>query len=186
MVVKDNHPILHKKIVGFFEHPGLYEAHFDRARQSNAGHGRGECRAIVVSDDVPRGFTGFAGVRQLFLLERRVRFKSGKRAGEGYAEVVVGMTSLPRSLASPERLLSLIRGHWMIESVHWVRDMSFGEDASQVRKGNIPQTMAMFRNAVIGLVRAAGWDNIAAARRYFAANPAQALDLMGCQIPNDG
>ena len=186
MTVKDNHPILHKKILSFFAHPGLYEAEFDRACQSNMGHGRVERRSLVVSDSVPRGFTGFAGVRQLFYLERHVHFKSGKRAGEAYTEVVVGMTSLPRSLASPARLLSLIRGHWRIESLHWVRDVTFQEDESQVRKGNLPQTMVLFRNAVIGLARVAGWSNVAAARRYFAANPAKALALIGCQIPNDG
>jgi hypothetical protein len=185
MVVKDNHRTLHRKLLSFFQSPGLYEAEFGRASQSNIGHGRVECRSIVVSDDVPRGFTGFAGVRQLFFLERHVRFKGGKRAGQEYTECVVGMTSLPRSLASPTRLLSLIRGHWSIESLHYVRDVTFLEDASQVRTGNLPQTMVLFRNAVIGLVRAAGWQNVAAARRYFAANPHEALRLMGCQIHNE-
>jgi hypothetical protein len=188
MIVKDNHRVLHRKLLSFFQSPGLYEAEFSRARQSNIGHGRVECRSIVLSDDVPRGFsksTGFAGVRQLFFLERHVRFKGGKRAGEEYTEVVVGMTSLPRSLASPAHLLSLIRGHWSIESLHYVRDVTFLEDASQVRTGNIPQTMVLFRNAVIGLVRVAGWQNVAAARRYFAANPHEALRLMGSQIHNE-
>jgi hypothetical protein len=52
---------------------------------------------------------------------------------------------------------------------HWVRDVTFNEDRSQVRCGNIPQVMVALRNTVIGLTRWAGDTNIAAACRRFAA-----------------
>jgi predicted transposase YbfD/YdcC len=59
--------------------------------------------------------------------------------------------------AGPERLLRLICGHWCIENrLHYVRDVSFGEDASQVRCGTAPQVLAALRNAAIGMVRDAG------------------------------
>lgn len=51
------------------------------------------------------------------------------------------------------------RGHWSIENkVHYVRDVTMGEDASQAHVGNTPQAMAALRNALIGLVRRAGWQ----------------------------
>ena len=83
------------------------------------------------------------------------------------------------------RLLALVRGHWYIENQsHWVRDVTFDEDRSQVRCGNIPQVMAALRNTVIGLMRWAGYTNIAAACRRFAAQPALALELIGIELEN--
>jgi len=181
MQVKDNHPTLRKKIASFFRNPALYQAEFAHAGVTELKRrGRVETRSLQVSDDVPRGFTGFAGVRQLFRLERQVLVK---RTGEVHSEEVYGMTSLARAWCPAERLLSLVRGHWTIENrVHYVRDVTMGEDKSQTRSGSLPQVMAMFRGAALALVRSAGYGNVAAARRYLAARPTQALKLMGCQI----
>ena len=90
------------------------------------------------------------------------------------------MTSLTQKRADASGLLSLVRGHWAIENgSHWVRDVTFDEDRSQVRVGNIPQVMASFRNLVMGLLRQAGETNIAAACRRMAAQPWNALALIG-------
>jgi hypothetical protein len=62
---------------------------------------------------------------------------------------------------------------------HWVRDVTFEEGRSQVRKGSIPQVMAALRNQSIGLMRANGHTNIAAACRYHAARPEAASALLG-------
>jgi hypothetical protein len=70
--------------------------------------------------------------------------------------------------------------HWGIEKrLHYVRDVTFGEDACQVRTGAAPQVLAALRNAVIGLLRDAGWSNIAAGLRYNAWRPGAALQLLG-------
>ena len=110
MVVKNNHPRLRKKVASFFACPALYEAQFAYAGATELKRrGRIETRSLCVSDDVPRGFTGFAGVRQLFRLERRVLVK---RTGEIRCEqVAYGMTSLPRAWCSAGQLLGLVRGH---------------------------------------------------------------------------
>ena len=82
----------------------------------------------------------------------------------------IGITSLSPEEASPKRLLDLVRSHWHIENkVHWVRDVTFDEDRSQVRCGNTPQVMALLRNTVIGLMRHCGIMNIASACRRFSA-----------------
>jgi hypothetical protein len=50
------------------------------------------------------------------------------------------VTNLTAAQASPARLADLIRGHWTIENgLHWVRDVTFAEDASQVRTSTAPQ-----------------------------------------------
>ena len=91
-----------------------------------------------------------------------------------------GRPSKPAQRADANRLLSLVRRHWTIENrSHWVRDVTYDEDRSQVRCGSIPQIMAALRNLGIGLMRAAGETNIAAASRRFAAQPWAALALIG-------
>ena len=64
------------------------------------------------------------------------------------------------------------------------RAVTFDEDRSQVRCGSIPQVMAALRNTAIGLLRRAGHTNIAAACRRLAAQPAQALALIGIVLEN--
>jgi predicted transposase YbfD/YdcC len=82
-------------------------------------------------------------------------------------------------------LLECVRGHWPIEHTsHWVRDVTFDEDRSQVRCGNIPHVMAALRHTAIGVLRWAGHTNIAAACRQLAAQPAQALALIGIVLDN--
>ena len=72
------------------------------------------------------------------------------------------------------------RDHWCIENrSHWVRDVTFDEDRSQVRCGATPQVMAALRNTAIGLLRLHGEPNIAAASRRLAAQPHLALALLG-------
>ena len=85
----------------------------------------------------------------------------------------------------PSACSTLVRGQWQIENKsHWVRDVTFDEDRSQVRCGNIPQVMAALRNTAIGLLRWAGHTNIAAACRRLAAQPVQALALIGIELEN--
>ena len=77
---------------------------------------------------------------------------------------------------SAERLYALARGHWGIENrLHWVRDVTFDEDRSQVRTGNAPQVMATLRNTVISLLRLTGATSIAKALRHHARHPEQAI-----------
>ena len=99
---------------------------------------------------------------QVCRLERIVRRKGSTRR-----EIAYAVTSLPPTDASPQRLLALWRGHWGIENrVHWVRDVTFDEDRSQVRTGSAPQIMAALRNLTISMVRLAGETNPPMADRH--------------------
>jgi predicted transposase YbfD/YdcC len=178
MLVKDNHPLLHTKLAAFFNSPGLFEAEFERVSTSELGHGRIETRCLICSADVPADYTGFAGVQQVFRLEREcVHKRSGHKRQE---EVVYGISSLPPQQGGARKLLGYTREHWHIENKsHWVRDVTYDEDRSQVRCGSIPQALAAVRNACIGLMRVAGHTCIPTAHRRHAARPEEALALIG-------
>jgi predicted transposase YbfD/YdcC len=105
--------------------------------------------------------------------------------GKESIETVCAVTSLGRQQASAERLLSIARGHWGIENrLHWVRDLSFGEDACRVRTGEAPEILAGIRNAALWRLRASGLSNIAAALRRHAAKPLEALGLVMNSVPS--
>lgn len=102
------------------------------------------------------------------------------KSGKTRQEVVYLITSLSPEQASPKRLLALNRGHWEIENrLHWVRDVTFGEDLSQIRKGAGPRMMATLRNLAISLLRLyRKGTGIAEALRDLAARPHMALAMV--------
>jgi predicted transposase YbfD/YdcC len=92
---------------------------------------------------------------------------------------VYAVTSLTAAQASPARLADWIRGHWGIEALHHIRDVTFAEDASQVRTGTAPRAMASLRNLAIAILRLHGARNIAAALRHNARDATRPLALLG-------
>jgi len=62
------------------------------------------------------------------------------------------------------------------------RDVTFAEDASQVRTGNAPTVMAALRNLAIGGARPAGPLNVAAALRRHARDPHQPMATLGISL----
>jgi predicted transposase YbfD/YdcC len=145
------------------------------ARERGRGHGRIEARTIsVVSlDPCPdRGGAFFPHAAQAIKVVRRRRALGSRK---WTTVTVYAITSLTAVQADPVLLARWLRGHWAIEALHWVRDVSFDEDRSQVRTGNGPQIMAALRNLVITALRLAGVTNIAAALRHHARDPHRPL-----------
>jgi predicted transposase YbfD/YdcC len=181
MLVKDNQPHLLADIETVFALAPIAGEQRTMAETLDYGHGRIEQRGLQTSD-VLVGYSDWPGLAQVFQVKRQIIVK---KTGEVREEVIEGVTSLARERANAARLLTLVRGHWQIENQsHWVRDVTFDEDRSQVRCGHIPQVMAALRNTAIGLMRWAGETNIAGACRRFAAQPVLALELIGIQLEN--
>jgi predicted transposase YbfD/YdcC len=177
-VVKENQPGLLEDIKTLFEHPEAVQETFHAAHSINLHGDRIEERHLIASA-VLAGYTDWPGLQQVVKLERRTLNKQKQILRH---EVVYGVTSLSPERASSDQLLKLWREHWHIENkLHYVRDVTFDEDRSQVRVGHIPQVMAAFRNVTISLFRLLGWTNIAAACRRFAAQPQLALAAVGVQ-----
>jgi predicted transposase YbfD/YdcC len=179
MPVKDNQQRLLDDVKTVFDGPCSHLLSKSSAKTFDLGHGRIEERCLICSDAL-FGYSDWPGLHQVFKVERKF---TNKGTGKVHEETVYGITSLTPQEAGPERLLSLIRGHWHIENrTHWVRDVTFDEDHSQVRKGNTPEVMSALRNTVIGLLRYAGATNIASSCRRYAAQPLKALELIGIMV----
>jgi DDE_Tnp_1-associated/Transposase DDE domain len=127
---------------------------------TDRGHGRTETRTVRVAD-CDDGL--FPGARQVFRLRRDVGGLDGVRTSK---HLVYAITSLTADLAPPVHLNHYVRRHWTVENrLHYVRDVTFHEDDSQLRTGSAPRALATFRNLSISTIRFAGRANIAHTRR---------------------
>lgn len=140
-------------------------------------HGRLEVRRIWTSP-LLSDYVDFPCSAQVARVERTTQLRP---SGKTRTEVAYLITSLSPEKASAQRLLALNRGHWEIENrLHWVRDVTFAEDASQIRTGSGPQMMAALRNVAISLIRLRRKTfGIARALRDMAARPHLALAMVG-------
>jgi len=140
------------------------------------GHGRLERRSTETSTAL-NGYLDFPHVGQVC---RIVRTVTHCKSGKTHRETVYGVTSLRPQQADARRIGELVRGHWEIENrLHWVRDVTFDEDRSQVRTGAGPRALASLRNFVISCLRLAGWANIAQGLRHLAWDWHLPLTLLG-------
>ena len=176
MVVDDNQPRLKADVALLFDVPPGPGQDRRVVQQVSKGHGRLETRTLAASTDL-KGYVQWPGVEQGLRLERRVVFLS---TGEVTTEVEYGVLSLSPDQIDLATVLARWRGHWSIENqLHWTRDVVMGEDASRVRSGSAPQTLAALRNTVISLVKRLGHSSVSAARRHFALHWEEALSVVG-------
>ncbi len=177
MVVKRNQARLYQELTWFFDSPPLPCDRPWRESVSVAkGHGRLEQRTLTCTDDLDDYLT-WPGAQQV--LRRRCE-RTILRTGEVQCAVTYALTSLTAHDMSAAELADVWRGHWAIENrVHYVRDVTFGEDAHQMHTGGAPQALAALRNGIMNRLRAAGWTNMAAALRHYANAVPEALQFVG-------
>ncbi|WP_406735471.1 MULTISPECIES: ISAs1 family transposase [unclassified Streptomyces] len=143
----------------------------DRSR--DRGHGREEVREVKVAsvDNLL-----FPHAKQVVRIHRKRR-----RLGTKWwsTETVYAVTDLAAHQADAAEIAAWARGHWMIEStVHWSKDVVFGEDLSQVRRHRTPVVVSVFRDLARAALHRAGWANIASGRRAHT-RPEAILTLHG-------
>jgi predicted transposase YbfD/YdcC len=142
--------------------------------QTDRGHGRITRRTLQVRpapDELP-----FPHVHQVFLLERYVTDLAGTPTS---AVAVLGITSLTATRAGAAALAGAVRGHWGIESLHWLRDTVYREDDSTVRTRSGPRIMAGLRNLAIGALRLAGRADITEATRWASRRSERPFAILG-------
>ena len=138
---------------------------------SDRSHGR-RVRRTIKAVQAP-DWIEFPAAAQIIQL-RRTRTIKGRKT----IEVVYAICSLDMIQAPPATVATWIQGHWAIESLHWVRDVTFDEDRHQLRTGNGPQVMATLRNTAISLLRLAGHTKIATALRHHGRLTNRPIDLL--------
>jgi predicted transposase YbfD/YdcC len=159
LIIKGNQPIARATAAALLTGPDS-EWTDTTTSEDDRGHGRIERRTIRVA---PADEALFPGAAQAFRLRRDTGGLDGVME---HKEIVYGITSLPADLAGPAHLNYYERRHWVVENrLHWVRDVCFDEDRSQLRTGTAPRALATFRNLAISAFRLAGRANIAHARR---------------------
>ena len=172
LLVKANQPTLHQQLTAL---PWREIPAQDHTR--DRGHGRVETRRLQVTTvaglEVPHATQALRVTRRVRSLHRR-RWRT---------VTVYAVTNLTAAQARPARLADWIRGHWGIEALHHLRDVTFAEDASQTRTGTAPRAMASLGNLAIGILRARGEGNIAAALRRNARDATRLLPLLGVTSP---
>jgi predicted transposase YbfD/YdcC len=170
-VIKANQPTAHRQLAAL-----PWRDIAVQHTTTSTGHGRRESRSIKtcgIADEL--GGIAFPHARLAIRVHRRRR-QTGRRESR---ETVYAVTSLDAHQTTPAELATAIRGHWTVEALHHVRDVTFAEDASTIHTGTAPRAMATLRNLAIGLLRTLGAANIAKTTRAIRDQPERALPLLG-------
>jgi predicted transposase YbfD/YdcC len=182
MIAKENQPNLFHSLDAI-NWPAIPVSH----RVEERGHGRQEIRTIQITDAPPD--LRFKHMSQAFLVERttfRTVRKNGKTTRVETAVAVLGVTTLTPANSTPEHVATHIRGHWSIENrSHYVRDVTYGEDASRVGRADKPRVMATLRNIAISLIRLAGHTTIAPATRVLRYSLDQLTAVLGLRLQSN-
>jgi len=173
--IKENNPLVLQNLTEFFEDEGIDRSEFQYYKEVNKGHGRREVREIWTSTQMNAWFEQeWAGIAQVFLIRRTVKEK-----GEQRVEMMYGLTNVPRKKADARRILELNRKHWFIENrLHYRRDVTLGEDASQIRSSGAPEVVAALNGGLLALLDFLGVKNVAKQMRHYCAQPREALQLL--------
>ena len=143
--VKGNQPTLEHDIALLFEQREAA----DFVEITAPDHGRIETRRIWCSTAL-NAYLDFPYVGQVFLIERG---SLNKKTGAQTREIALGITSRTPQQASPQRVLAVNRGHWSIESVHYIIDWNYHEDRSRIRTGHGPENITRLRRFAVGILK---------------------------------
>jgi predicted transposase YbfD/YdcC len=149
--VKGNQPKLYQGIQQEFMEK-------DSFKQVNKGHGRWEKRKVSISDVSPQSFPNWPALKTIIKVEKESKTRRGVEKSIRYYISDLQETA--------QQFAARIRGYWGVENkVHYVRDVTQGEDQSRIRTSPLPQIWAIARNLAINLYRDAGFTNMAQAQR---------------------
>jgi predicted transposase YbfD/YdcC len=180
--VKGNQPQLLQDLQDWFDTevellPGMGAPakDFRSTSVTNKAHGRIEVRVLTTSSQL-NDFLDWPFLQQVFKLERHVTIQ---KTGKTRHEIVYGITSLSADQASPDQLLQMLRSYWQIENgLHYPRDVSLREDQTRFKNHSSAHVMAIINNLVLGLIAGSDFPFVPTARRFFAAYPDKALELL--------
>lgn len=185
LALKENHRHLFEDVRDYFawcqQQPGgLQQLSNDSAMSSNWGHGRHEVRRCfclqTTIEDWPQALRQWPDLQCVVMVERERSVLPPEGVPQGGQVVPTVTRHYYLSSLAPQatRLLNAIRAHWSIEnSLHWVLDVTFGEDDCRARKDHAARNLATLRKLSLNLLRQdakakfslkarrkmAGWDD---------------------------
>jgi predicted transposase YbfD/YdcC len=182
MIVKKNQATLYDYLDLLFRlpaHPADREVWETVGPTTEKGHGRLETRSLTCGnahiEDVD-----WPDVQQVV---RRTSERISLRTGKRTCEVTYALVSMTPEEAGAATIEALWRGHWTIENrLHYVRDVSFGEDAGHAAQGATAHVLAALRNGLLLLFRQAHWPSVPDALAHYGASVARAVALIGLQV----
>ena len=178
LTLKGNQPILEAEVAAYFRTASADEL-VTTTTTIEKGHGRIETRTDTASSCVDwirseRSYPGaprFASIKTLVRVHRRV-----EHADRCTFDTHFYISSAPLDIA---RLSQAVRGHWGVESLHWLLDVAFKDDLSRYRSGHGAKNMAIVRRFALDLVRAATSKGSVKTRRKTASwNPNFLLQVL--------
>ena len=144
--LKGNHAILHNQVKMVFETNTEIFFSMEISKQEETGHGRIEermCRVVRDLTKIPNALD-WPGMASAIEVKRKTMIKGVTSETANYY--------ISSSNQDAQGMLQSIRSHWGIESMHWILDVVFREDASSMQKGNIPVNMAIVRRFVLNIL----------------------------------
>jgi predicted transposase YbfD/YdcC len=151
LALKANHEHLFGQVVAFFNGAcghGRKGGGIRYHREWSRGHGRDECRRCWATSDLSwlGGREEWADLRSVVLVESERFIGDSLAVEERYY-----LSSLP---ADAKLLNEAARTHWGVEnSLHWVLDVTFGEDRSRIKKENAPENFGLLRRLALCLLK---------------------------------
>ena len=145
LALKKNHPKLHQAVKDMFSESELEEGYVELEE----GHGRIErrsCRVIRDIDSLGNLGSEWSGLGSVVMVEyTAIRGKKIEKETRYY------LSSIKEE--SAEEISKWVRHHWGIEnSLHWVLDVVFKEDACRIHKGHGAQNMAVLRHLALNII----------------------------------
>ena len=139
-----NQPTLAPDIALLFERRGAPDV-----VDTTVGHGLLVTRRIWCSTALNADLD-FPHVGQVLLVERE---SIEKKTGQHACETALGVTRRTPQEASPQRVLTVNRGHWSIERVHNLIDWNDDEDRGRIRTGHGPENITRLRRFAVGVLK---------------------------------
>lgn len=168
--VKGNQPTLLHDIMLYFQN--RQDAEY--VEHDPPDHGRCETRKIWTTTEL-NDYLDFPHVGQTFIIERH---SIEKKTGASSFDVACGITSRPPHGADAKRLLAINRGHWNIESCHYMIDWNYDEDRSRIRTGYGPENVTRLRRFAVGVIKSKGVRSVAQKMRELTLNVRLVLDYL--------
>ena len=179
LAVKSNQPTLRVEIESLFNDAD--PADLDTTTDHDKGHGRIEQRTVTVAREVDwldgdRRFPGevrLPNVATVLKVASHTELKDRCRFETRYY--------ISSAVLCATRAAAAVRAHWAIENrLHWVLEVTFGDDQSRLRTGHGAKNMAVVRHFAINLVRTANDKRSIKLRRKRAGwDPNYLAEILG-------